>query len=52
MDLFTKKIDNEYFGLSQSDLLIHEILKPLIILFSIKIIINIFINNIYYLVPL
>ena len=29
MDLFTKKIDNEYFGLSQSDLLIREILKPL-----------------------
>lgn len=29
MDLLKKKLDANYFGLSQPDLLIHEILKPL-----------------------
>ena len=29
MDLLKKKLDENYFSLFQSDLLIHEILKPL-----------------------
>ncbi len=29
MDLLKKKLDENYYGLSQQDLLIHEILKPI-----------------------